>query len=202
MDALLAAELGLTPTFRVDLATAAGTTRVPGGRVAEVSLGTAKANGQEFLFTHLDGVHTLSGKIQGVLGQEFLSHFDYLLDLHGKRLVFGGDAPVGSRIPFQLLDGRMAVPTNLGRLVLDSGTDIAVVFHGSAGGATAGIRTASGFAAAQQVPAVRLRIGERDYRSPAAFVTRPDAREDGLAPVGLFRSVFVSNSGGYVVMAP
>src|SRR5262249_12723167 len=49
MDVGLARKLGIAPSFRVDLDTAAGTTQVAGAWVAEVGLGTAHASDQEFL---------------------------------------------------------------------------------------------------------------------------------------------------------
>src|SRR5579872_6673730 len=59
IEAPIARKLGLAPTFRVEMVTAAGTVPVAGGRVPEVSLGSATATNQEFLFTTLDGIHTL-----------------------------------------------------------------------------------------------------------------------------------------------
>ena len=54
-----------------------------------------RAGSREFLLTSLDGVHVISGKIQGVLGQEFLSHMDYLLDMENRRLILGAAALEG-----------------------------------------------------------------------------------------------------------
>ena len=67
VDAALARKLGLEASFQVELASVGGTTHVKGGRVAKVTLGTAEAANQEFLFTTLDGVHALSPSIQGVV---------------------------------------------------------------------------------------------------------------------------------------
>ena len=203
VEAAVARELNLTASFRVDMVTAAGTIQVAGGRVAEVSLGTAKAQDQEFLFTGLDGVHALSASIQGVLGQEFLAHFDYLLDLRGKRLTFDCAAPAGSRIPVVRVDGRMALRTSHGQMVLDSGTDVAILFRLTAEGKLAEINTNSGSAAAQRVSGLRMRIGDREYRAvEAAFVPQLNSSEDGLLPAIMFRSLFISNSEGYIVIEP
>jgi len=204
VEAALARRLGLVPSYQVVLATASGTTRVPGGRVAEVTLGEATAADQELLFTSLDGVHALAPDIQGVLGQEFLSRFDYLLDFRGRRLVFSAAAPDGTRIPARVIDGRMAIETSYGDLVLDSGTQALVLFHtpvSSAPGET--IRTASGAGKVSMVQAVRVRIGARSYRpAMAAVATNPAAPEDGLLPASLFGSIFVSNSAHYVIAGP
>lgn len=199
IDAVIAGKIGLTPTFRVDLATTSGVTRVGGSRVREVTLGSLRASDQEFLFTALDGVRELSADIQGVLGEEFLSRFDYRLDLRAKTLDFGAVEPDGERIPTEQVAGRPALATNFGRLVLDSGSDTLVLFHnGGAGPALPGISAASGFAAAGS--GLWLRIGGRSYRpGRAVAASNPEAAEDGLLPLSLFKAVYISNSGHYIV---
>jgi hypothetical protein len=187
----LARKLGLAPSFQVALDTASGTTRVPGGRVAEVTLGDATAADQEFLFTTMEAVHALSPDIQGVLGQEFLSRFDYLLDFRGRRLVFSATAPDGRRTPARVIDGRMAIQTSYGDLVLDSGTQALVLFHTPASSAPGGtIRTASGAGAVSMVQDAMVRIGAKSYRpAMAAVAANPAAPEDGLLPASVFGSI-------------
>jgi hypothetical protein len=202
IDAVLAGKIGLTPAFRVDLETAAGAIRVAGARVDDIALGSARVGNQEFLFTTLEGIHAISRDIQGVLGQEFLSRFDYRLDLHARTLDFDAPSPSGDRIPTERVSGRPTIVTNLGRLVLDSGSDTLVLFHSiGKGPASAGIRTASGFAAAVSTPGLRLRIGGRDYEpGQVAIISRPEAAEDGLMPLSLFKAVHISNSQSYIVL--
>jgi len=60
IDTAVAEELAVTATFRTDFVTAAGSLRVAGARLAEVTLGSARAENQEFLFTNLEAVHALS----------------------------------------------------------------------------------------------------------------------------------------------
>ncbi|MGA2150338.1 MAG: hypothetical protein ABSH49_35910 [Bryobacteraceae bacterium] len=204
MEASLAGKLGLAPSFQVALDTASGTTRVPGGRVAEVTPRNATAANQEFLFTTMEAVQALSPDIQGVLNQEFLSRFDYLLDFRGRRLVFSATAPDGRRIPARVIDGRMAIQTSCGDLVLDSGTQALVLFHTPASSAPDGtIRTASGAGAVSMVQDATVRIGAKSYRpAMAAVAANPAAPEDGLLPASLFGSIFVSNSAHYVIAEP
>jgi len=204
VEALLARQLGLTSQFQVVLETASGTARVPGGRVAEVTLEGATAANQEFLFTGMEAVQELSPDIQGVLGQEFLSRFDYLLDFRGRYLVFGAAVPGGTRIPARVIDGRMAVQTSHGYLVLDSGTEALILFHTTASSGPGGtIRTASGAGAVSMVHGATVRIGAKSYRpATAAFAANPFLPEDGLLPASLFGSIYVSNSGCYVVAEP
>jgi hypothetical protein len=204
MEEALARKLGLAPSYQVVLATASGATRVPGGRVSEVALGEASAANQEFLFTNMDGVHALSPEIQGVLGQEFLSRFDYLLDFRGRRLVFGASVPDGARMPVRTVDGRMAISTSYGDLVLDSGTEALILFHAPAPAAPGGtLQTASGTGAVPMVRGATMRIGERTYRpAMAAVATNAPCPEDGLLPASLFGAIFISNSAHYVIAEP
>lgn len=203
VEASIARKLGLTPTFRTEISTTAGNSLVPGGRVNEVALGSVTAANQEFLFTDLAGVHALAPNIQGVLGQEFLSRFDYLLDFAGHRLVFGGVAPDGgSRAPMNLVDGRPTVETDRGKLVLDSGTETAILFEGSSAGSAGRIVTASGSASVSALQSLRFRIAGRVYVAATASFPKVSPREDGLLPLSIFRAVFVSNLGKYLVLDP
>lgn len=179
----LARSLGLRPTFQVDLVTVTGSARTPGTGGLEVAVDSAQASQQEFLFTDLVAVRQLGSDIQGVLGQAFLSRFDYLLDLRGKRLEFGAVQRAGTRVGFQLVDGRPAVFTSLGSLVLDSGTDRLILYS-------------------RVVRAKPLVIEGRTLRYYEAITVprQPTAGEDGLLPASLFRTVFFSNSEGYLIL--
>lgn len=175
--------------------------------MGRVSLGPAEAADQEFLFTGLDGLHALSPDLRGILGQEVLAHFDFTLDFHDHRLIFGGapgGAPGGTLVPAYLVYGRMAVSTNLGDLVLDSGTDSLTLFHPTANPPADRIRSASGLLAPGSMESARdLRVGDRAYRVASAAVTGPTTtREAGLLPASLFQAIFISNSAGYVVFDP
>jgi hypothetical protein len=201
VDAKLAHALGLKPSYKVEMFTASSAVRVPAGRIAQVELGIAGVTSQEFLFTNLQGVRELSSGIQGVLGQEFLANFDYLLDFHGKQLIFGRIPGLPNQIPTQTVTGRiMTVPTSRGDLVFDSGTEAVIFFRGAGSGVPIGLHTASGFAEVSTARHTTLEIGAREYRLPlAAFAPQPDRQEAGLLPASLFRSVYVCNSGGYIV---
>src|ERR1017187_8785304 len=148
-------------------------------------------------------VRALAANIHGVLGQEFLSHFDYLLDFAGHRLVFGGPVPDGgSRAVMNLVDGRPTVETDRGKLVLDSGTETAILFGASSTGSARRIVTGSGSASVSAVQNLRLRIAGRVYATAAASLPRVSPQEDGLLPASLFHAVYVSNSGKYLVLDP
>jgi hypothetical protein len=167
----------------------------------EVALGDARADRQEFLFAGMEVVHQLSRDIQGILGQAFLSRFDYLLDLRGKRLEFGKQSLNGRRERFRNIGGRPAVTTSLGDLVLDSGVVRLILYGGEkARGDSVYMRTIAGSQLAGVVASVLSIEGRNVWRGEA--VTVPGRTEPGVAglmPVNLFRNIYVSNSESYVV---
>ncbi|MBM3759657.1 MAG: hypothetical protein FJW36_05360 [Acidobacteria bacterium] len=208
LDAALARRLGLAATFQVEMVTAGGVTQVPGARLPGVSLGSATASDQEFLFSDLKEMRRVSADIQGVLGQAFLSRFDYLLDYAGRRLVFGpASLEGGSRLDFTRVHGVPAIASSEGSLVLDSGSDTLVLFHKAApiigSGNGSQFFTHSGESSAVVLEDHRLKIAGEKYRvSKAAVVPQSSREEAGLLPVSLFRVVYFSNSKNYVVLNP
>ena len=98
----------------------------------------------------------------------------------------------------------MAIPTNEGYLVLDSGADTLFLFRAPAHDAHTGGMTSSAFGATVGLGlASPIVIGGRSYHADkAAFRTVPDAEEASLLPASLFRAVFISNSERYVVFDP
>lgn len=198
----LARSIGLQPEYRVELVTAAGTTFARGGRGIEVALGSVQAGDQEFLYLDLQGVRLISSDIQGVLGQEFLARFDYLLNLKKRRLEFGDIEPEGIRVRFRTIDGAPSVFTSLGWLVLDSGADHLVLFGGETSQTTRLLWTASGFRGAGLSKPKSLVIeGQTVARAEAAVVPRQiGSQADGLLPGRLFSSIYVSNSKGYATL--
>jgi len=204
MESGVARDIGLQSTFRVELATIAGVVLVPGGHVDEVQLGDIRVSGPEFIVHSLDAIHALDPTIRGVLGQEFLSRFDYLIDVQDHSLHLGAAAPrSGSRVDLELDGGRILLPTNFGRLVLDSGTDTLVLFDRAAD-TNLEMRTFSGSTPASSREPETVMIAGYGLRTvPSVSVARPRAaHEDGLLPIIAFKSIYVSNSEKYVIVDP
>ena len=199
----VAAKMGLKAEFRTQLTTLSGAHWVPGGHLGQVKVGPAVANNQEFLFTSVAGPRELSGDTAGVLGQEFLSHFDYLLDFRYRRLDFAYTPNPDTGIKVRLLEGRMVMPTSLGDLVLDSGTDSLVLFRAPSGGSAQVLRTNAGSITVTDAGRTPLRVGGKQYwLASAVFAPAPSPGADGLLPARLFHAIYVSNSGGYVIPDP
>lgn len=205
IDANLARSIGLNATFQVDLGSADGTTSVPGSDGNEVALGTVKAEDQKFLFSQLGAIHDFSSDIQGVLGQWFLAQFDYTIDLQNKRLEFGKRDRDGIRVPLRMMNARLAVSTNLGDLILDSGASRLILFGAEPDTGrvnTKAFRTVIGSERAGTVFINRLVIaGQAIWIGDAvAIPNQAEPGAAGLLPLSFFKAVYVCNSEGYVVL--
>jgi hypothetical protein len=199
IDEDLAQSIGLTGTFRTELASAAGVTVVPGGDGIRVAVDAVEADGQKFLFLPLEAIHKRWPDVQGVLGQWFLSRFDYLLDLRGGRLEFRKQDRNGTRAHFTMMNGRPIVATSLGDLVLDSAAARLVLFGvepNSGAGERSVLRTVAGSREVGMVFGKALSIeGRRIWRGEAVAVPRAaESGVGGLLPLSLFKAIYFCNS--------
>jgi hypothetical protein len=188
----------------VDLASAGGKTSVLQSDENQVVLDTARAEGQRFLFAPLEAVRNFSPDIRGVLGQWFLSQFDYTLDLRGKRLEFLKQDLGGTRVPVRMVNGRLALSTSLGEMILDSGAARSVLFGVQPDRGLGVAREFQTITGSQQIGVVSVKAlvieGRTIWRGDAvAIPNRPEPGVDGLMPIRLFKTVYVCNSEGYVV---
>jgi hypothetical protein len=203
IEANLARSIGLKTTFRTPLTSSTGATSVSGGDGIEVLLDLARSEGQRFLFLPLETIHDFTPDIQGVLGQEFLSRFDYTLDLRGNRLEFGKQHRNGTRVRFRMINAEPVVSTSLGDLILDSGARQLVLFGvqpDSGYGLAGELRTATGSQRAGLVSGKPLVIdGRKISRGDAMTIPNRTPGVDGLLPLSLFKAIYFCNSQGYVV---
>jgi len=203
LDPRVAASIGLRPTFSTDLLTSIGTTSIGGAVGIDVVLGPVRADAQTFLFGGLDNIRRSFPDVQGVLGQAFLSRFDYLLDLRGQRLEFGTTerAPMKNRVPFQAVAGRPAVSTSLGSLVLDSGAAGVILFGGRAMALTHEMFTMTGSLRVGRISGTLVIDGRTWWSGKAVVIPQAaEAGAEGLLPASLFKAVYVCNSEGYLLL--
>ena len=175
---------------------------MPGSDGNVIELGAVRAENQRFQFSTLDSLHSVWPDVKGILGQWFLACFDYTMDLRHKTLEFGKQERTGRHTPFRLLDGRTTLTTSLGDLVVDSGAARLLLFGVTPqDGDQMPMLTMTG---TQNVGTVtrRLLIEGRDvWRGDAiALPGRPEPGISGLMPISFFKSVYVCNSEGYVVL--
>jgi hypothetical protein len=205
IDTNLAQAIGLTVAFQVDLTTATGKLPVPESDGNEVVLDAVKVDRQKFLYSELEAIHNFWPDVQGVLGQSFLSQFDYTLDLRGKRLVFGKQqGPDRRGVPLRMINGRLAVATSLGDLIVDSGSAQLVLFGVEPDIGLGGKREWRTVAGSQPVGMLSnksLVIGGRTiWRGNAvAIPNRSEPGVDGLLPLSFFKAIYVCNSDGYAI---
>ena len=93
------------------------------------------------------------------------------------------------------------IETNLGWLVLDSGTRSVVLFGVTASDVTQSVRTLSGSVETGTVSTKLMIGGTVFWRGEATAAPRQTKEtEDGLLPIRLFKTVYVCNSEGFIVV--
>jgi hypothetical protein len=203
IDPRLASTIGLTATFQTSLTSSSGVVAIGGVKDADVRLASATAGAQVFLLGGMDAIHHFSSDIQGVLGQVFLTRFDYLLDMRAGRIVFGADGcdANGTKLTFHLVHGRPVVPTSLGSLVLDSGAQLLVRYRVAPDNAGREMLTTAGRATVGAVASTLVVGGRQFWRGDAMALAKSDEVDsDGLLPAGVFHAIYVCNSEQYVVL--
>jgi predicted aspartyl protease len=174
----LAQQLKLRPRDRIELMTVAGPQVLPRIHLGSVVLGSALAENLEALIGDLGSIRTLHSGIRGVLGQNFLSRFNYQLDYREKKIEFEADCDGehridGTRLRFSEIEGLIAISAHPAssktwRLVLDSATAGLILFGRNAGasdleinhGWSACLETTTGHKEVAQGRLQTLRIGE------------------------------------------
>jgi predicted aspartyl protease len=227
IHAEFARQLGLRPVDRVEVVSVTGTQILPRSFASRVAVGHAAAGDVEVLWSDLSHLRTLAPQARGVLGQNFLSHFDYVLDYRRGRVEFEPECvprpePRGQQFAFELREGRMVVELPvLGaaertlRFVLDAGATHAVLFGGAArrfARPAAADEPLSGAQLTTDFGSQRARVGRVDgllvggtrISLPVALLpalaSGAGRTEDGLLPLGLFSSVYVNNREACVVL--
>ncbi len=214
MTPRVAGLLRLSAEYPVLNATPNGKHLTQGTRSVEVELGTQVARNVAFLWQESRSLTEAGVEVDGVLGQSLLSRFDYLLDYKSQQLVLdsperqSAGAP-GKQIKFARVAGRMLLNAmnpaeGSMRLVLDSAASNVFLWRGGDSqvrGMTASLIAMNGRRPVSLIHMPLLVVGDQALqRLDAVVAPSPDEgrEEDGLLPAGLFRSVYVSNSGTYV----
>jgi predicted aspartyl protease len=86
VDERLAEKLGLVPDYLVTLVTQAGAKNIPASKRAPVTLRGTTVQ-VEMIWLDLATARRVDRRIDGVIGQDFLSRFNYLIDYAARRLV-------------------------------------------------------------------------------------------------------------------
>ena len=205
----LAEELEWKASFRTRIITQTDEKMRDGFRVESVRLGDVETANDEFVAASLGAIQELDPAIRGFLGQSFLRKLDYLIDYRHKELKFGtATVRGGVKASFGLSHGCMVTETSQGQLTLDSGATTVVLYDASdvQWKGQLAVHTTEGEARVRFGELRSLRVAGQEFRNVEAAESarrKFDATDtDGLLPARLFSSLYVSNSGGYVVFNP
>ena len=206
----LALELGAPIVAKSEVVTGAGSEMRPVARLARVALGARSE-------MHVNGILApvlpaarllvLGRGVRGVLGQDFLSAFNYTLDYRLRHLRF--DPPLNCEGPgvvrMATHEGRFVMALEAAgplRLVPDSGAD-AVVLFGARTPRRRGDGSVSdllGVRPAHTTTVPRLHLGDVTVRNLDAYVIdRTEPGVDGLMPLHRFASVSFAAGGACLV---
>jgi hypothetical protein len=229
IDQKLATELSLPIAGNINLATCKGNLLTFLFHTDSLSMAGATVSGLNLsaVNRYADQVP----KARGVLGEDFLQNFDLLIDYKQHLLQFeSASGPLadrldGERLPFrrnglyhgELTYNRIVVIGHIGAsgdkdltLLLDSGTSIFLLFAklNQSTPVSQTSPSASGIGGSFDVDAQKvlgLRLGKAFFYNltvitPAVSIPAQDI--DGLLPTSLFRSIFISHSGEFVILNP
>jgi hypothetical protein len=161
----------------------------------------------------------LDPDIEGFLGQDVLSRFNYLLARRGRKFVLEQDDElarvlVGTRVSFERRGGKICVPAGDGtlRLMLDSGNPYLVLYedagarlHLSAPDSTKGaVGSAIGRRAVRIARIKEMQIGDSVLSNVEVLLSARGSRrsEDGFLPLHLFDSIYVNNVENFLILNP
>ena len=199
--------------------------------VAEcVTVAGLSINGLEIEGIEADQISRLGVSIQGVLGEDFLKHFDILIDNHAKTLTmdhsfnlahsltgdhlplsFSGMRSGHSTVDRLVLGLKLPPSQSTTHLLIDSGTNYATVFPSKPmphrGGAIPGgtFHTFIGNSRCR-IDFVTLKFGTNafpDLRlASCEGLTRDKVDVDGTLPTNIFDRLFISHVSGYAIANP
>ena len=217
----LAQRLGLSPSGQARLHTVEGTALVTTVRLETFALvGWPVTHDLDVAVHDLALVRQAVPEADGIVGQDVLAPYDYLIDPRRSRLTIGRfSAPLsGVRVPLAWSAGRPMLLMDHGQdrygLVLDSGADALVMEAGAARqaigdvspvGRTRGLlQTHLGARSVEVEHHVGVRMANVDL-PPIALVRLPTeawamSPEVGLLPASVFSRVYVSARTGQAVV--
>jgi hypothetical protein len=193
-------------------------------QIREVRLGAVSSSGLGAVVDKLGRQKTLAPGIRGVLGEDFLSGFDVLIDYKQHSLRFGDAPPAGERCRFEPTGQYHGLPTTnrlllpvefMGvsgetvRLQLDTGAKMPELFPTSDVANPsqpwgASVATTSGADGVTILTNVTIRVGKTMVPGLNVVRSRRTLAFDslGLLPAAIFHRIYISHSGEFVVLNP
>ena len=224
IDTDLARQLQLPVIGEASLTTVSDVRLDQLARLKRVAVGGSEVSEPGAVIDKLDQVKLKAPGIRGVLGEDFLSNFDFLIDYKMRILRFGEDAPAGERCRFEtmgryhgeLTTNRLLIEaefldTNTGeaQLQLDTGARMPELFPARPGSVSSQPWAGSmAFNSGPNGTAIHsptsIKIGTTIVNDLDVVKSRRGVAFDavGLLPVWIFHRIYISHSGGYIVLNP
>jgi predicted aspartyl protease len=223
VDNSIAGKLGFAALDAIRQSTLTGSQMVERGTITSLSAGPVETDHLLVLVENLAAVRRIDAHIVGIVGQNFLSHFNYLLDYHKRLLRIEEGSEIasilqGDRVPIEVWENRMMVTAEAQsrsraaiRLMLDSGANSLVLLSSASnaldlrGKQTTTETTTMGYSAMKTGLVGSLTVGSETLRNLVATLPSIDPSErigDGLLPTALFDKVYVNNRACFVVLNP
>jgi hypothetical protein len=221
VDQSFASARSLIPQGHLPQTTIVGRQTLTGSSI-DMTLGTKVLRKLPVVIEDLASLRKVDARIQGIVGQNFLSHFNYLIDYRNGsiRLEEGSeirDAIEGVRVPMELKGNMMIVevewrsaPSGQLHLTLDSGATSIMLMGDASKRLQIPIRenrsvlTLDGTVSVHAGVLHRLSVGSQEFRDIRA-VLFPESVEvfgDGLLPTKMFQSVYINNRESFVLFNP
>ena len=232
LDQKLADELTLPHGKATTIIGANGSRSLIAVYAESLSIAGATVDGKE-LFLFASAIpQGLPSKVRGVLGEDFLQHFDLLIDYPHKLIQLESglssmaETLRGEHLPVRLSGTVRGEPTlrrlilsalsqQLGEnplsLVLDSGANSLTLFREDLGvGSTrqsflesSSVKSSSiSTRETRTIRSLYLGKSQVDDLTVIALAGHPDSDTDGLIPTSLFHSIFISHQGKFVILNP
>jgi hypothetical protein len=219
LDSSLARRLSLSVSGNAHQATILGAWAPDRSVAKSLQLGPVQTQDASVLLTDLSGVRSRVPQAQGILGQSFLSHFNYLLDYQNRSIRFERNNEIrlsiqGKPLPLAIVGHRILLLAHARtagsaplRLLLDSGANALVLSRASADAThlvVYGQRFETIVNNEVALPFGRLEqldLGSRVLRNLPVTVSAAQQMQkvcDGLLPASLFKAIYVNNTEGFV----
>lgn len=224
----LARQLRLRPIDRIELVTVTGSQILVRSELERVTVGAQTATDVEVVISELREVRAAGSNIRGVLGQNFLARFNYLIDYGAQRLEFEAATELetrlcGARLHLEEQLGRWLVTVPViqkswqrrWRLMPDSALATLLLFareelalNWTPGTVEAKLaRTDAGSQAVQQRRVRSLQLGPVKFTDLPVIVLPAERAgegrgENGLLPTSLFQRIYFNHRRGYLILNP
>jgi len=193
-------------------------------RLKEIRVGNSTVSELGAIIDKMDQVRLKAPGVRGVLGEDFISEFDLLIDYQKRELRFDQPAPVGERCRIETM-GHYRGQTTTNRLLIEA------EFMDVSGGKVQ-LQLDTGAKMPELFPVRRDSFPERPWAGSMAFSSGPNGTtvhshatirigtttvKDldviqsrrgvafdavGLLPAAIFKSIYISHTGGFVVLNP